>query len=183
MVPRMRFVFATIGCALACTSPNPNGNQNDGGSNQDVAQAQTCTYTLSGANSATGTCTVTAGYDPPSSSTPGTAIAINTGGSVFAFGSQLSAGNDFTAGSSYNEGNVVNAAGESLSGTSAWQVIINDANGDPNQGSFTLNISSTGPVVTGNNGAMVWQSPHGTLNATMPADPGASGTVTAQVTF
>jgi hypothetical protein len=193
----MRFVLVlALACSgLGCGGSGGGGGGGSGGTGggsgtMDMAgggggggTGGGCTFTLSGANSATGSCTVNAGYDPPSNSNPGTAIAFNTGGSVFAFGSQLSTGNDFTAGKTYDQGNVVNAAGESLSGTSAWQVIKNNVNGMPDQGSFTLTLSSTGPVVTASNGAMVWSMPHGTLNATMPADPGATGTVTAQVTF
>ena len=165
------------------------GGGGGGGSAMDMAGggggSGGCTFTLSGSYSATGSCTVTAAYDPSSGTNPGLGIAINSGSTVFNFASQLSATNNFMAGASYNQGNVVNAAGETAMGTEAWQVVIHNVNGMPDQGSFSLAISSTGPGVTGTNGGMGWTSPHGTLNATMPADAGstATGTVTAQVTF
>jgi hypothetical protein len=51
----------------------------------------------------------------------------------------------------------------------------------PNQGTFTLTVTDTGPALQG----MLWQAPHGTLTIEMPADPNttASGAVTATVTF
>jgi len=145
-----------------------------------------CAFTLSGSYAASGTCTVTAVYNASSpSSPPGLGIEIAAGSTEFNFSSKLSSTNNFTDGQSYNQGNVVTAGAETLNGTAAWQIVIHNVNGMPDQGSFALTISSTGSAITATDGSMEWMSPHGTLAATMPADSGstATGTVTAQVTF
>jgi hypothetical protein len=139
-------------------------------------------FTLSGARSESGSCTVTAAYDP-SASSPGFTIEIS--GGDFTFASWLSMTNNFTAGASFNQGNVKNAAGETLLNTEAWSVVVHDSSSMPDQGSFALNISSPGPTVAGTNGALAYTEAHGSLSAMMPAitGSGASGSVTAQVTF
>jgi hypothetical protein len=145
-----------------------------------------CTFTLSGSYSTSGTCTVTAAYNASSpSSPPGLGIEIASSSTVFNFSSKLSSTNNFAAGASYTQGNVVTAGAETLNGTAAWQIVIHNVNGMPDQGSFTLSISSPGPAITATDGSMEWMTPHGTLSATMPADSGsgATGTVDAQVTF
>ena len=180
---RIVLVLALVCSGLGCGGSGGSGS--GGATDMAGGGGGGCTFTLSGSDSTTGTCTAAAGYDPSSGTNPGLAISIASSSAVFNFGGQLSASNNFGAGASYNQGTVVNAAGETLNGTAAWQVVIHDVSGMPDQGSFTLQISDSGPVVTGNNGAMVWTSPHGTLTATMPADSGstATGTVTAQATF
>lgn len=170
--------------ALACSAVGcggDNGNGSDGG--QGDMAGPGCNFTLSGSISTMGFCTATASWDPAK---PALAIAIATNATAFSFSSQLSVTNDFTAGKSWNQGSVVIAGAETIDGgTAAWQATAHNTSGMPDQGSFTLDISDPGPVIAGNSGALIWASPHGTLDATMPAVTGstATGTVTAQVSF
>ncbi|HEY2745934.1 MAG TPA: hypothetical protein VGL86_14965 [Polyangia bacterium] len=182
---------AVLTLAMVCSGLGCGGGGGGGGgggsSAIDMAGGGSggCTVTLSGSVSGTGTCLVTAAYDP-TSSTPGVAFEINANTSpAFTFGGLLSSSNNFVDGVSYTQANVVNAAGAITMGTAAWQVVIHNVNGMPDQGTFALDISSAGAPVSNGSGAMDWLSSHGTLNATMPADTGstATGTVTAQASF
>ena len=120
----------------------------------------------------------------PTSSNPGVAFDLSATDTVFNFASLLSATNGFVAGASYTQASVVNAGGETLNGTAAWAVIVHNVDGTHDQGTFSLAISDPGTAITANQ-ASVWTDPHGSLNATLPADTGstATGTVTAHATF
>lgn len=71
---------------------------------------------------------------------------------------------------------------QALSGGGLWAQFFNQSS--PNQGTFSLTISATGPALTsGANKA--WASPHGTFTATLKpvAGTAASGDVNVSVTF
>ncbi len=181
---RLVLVFALACSGLGCTVSSGGNAGIDGGSKTDSGGGASCAFTLSGAYSATGTCTAVAGYDPTSATNPGVGFNIASGNTtLFTFASELSTSNNFSAGS-YDQSTVQKAAGSTLNGSAAWLVSAHNS-GDPDQGSFMLVISDPGPVVTGTNGGMVWTSPHGTLTATMPAlaGSGTTGTVAVQVNF
>jgi hypothetical protein len=129
---------------------------------------------------------VDAAYDPTSASSPGVGFQLAAiGGAVLNFGSLLSPTNNFTAGASYWESKVVNAASETLQGISAWEMVVHDGSGSPDQGTFTLAISDPGPMVVGTSGAVAWTMPHGSLNIIEYPVMGSSatGTVTVQASF
>ena len=182
----MRSLIFAITCSGLACSASVGAQKDSGAGPQDGASAQSCTYTLSGAISATGSCTATAAFDTSSGTNPGLGFDITGTSAEFNFGSNLSASNDFAALETYDQTNVVNAAAEVLQGNPplTWEATVHNTNGDPDQGSFSLHITDTGTTLT-SNGNSVWTAPHGSLDATLPAvtASGASGTVTAHVTF
>lgn len=108
---------------------------------------------------------------------------------TFAFGAVIMGQTQVTDGT-YTLANTVAGAGSEyvLLPNSAWMMCTTSQNcsaagggSTPPQGSFTLTITSPGPVV----GGVLWQQPQGTLQVILPAQPGgpASGTVTVDVTL
>ncbi len=160
------------------------GTQGTGGAGGGVP----CTYTVSGAQTATGTCTAEAAMSPSSG---GVAVVV-TAGSAFDFAATLSAFTVLTDGTYGNADAAPGFGGEYLVGTTGAYVLCsdsdncNDAQGNtlPPQGSFDLVITDPGPSTSAGGGTL-WSAPQGTLTVTMPAQVGGaeSGTVTVAVTL
>lgn len=201
------FVVVLVGCSSSSsgTSPGANGPGGDAGKeggalsldggpiipvgvpDGDVPAAG-CTYTISGAATATGTCSIDAAY---SSSDGGVGFILTTSdpsAAIFEFGGTL-VGQTALQSGTYTLAESPEAGAEFATGagTVAWDMCNNGGCADgmgntiPNQGSFTLVISDPGPNTQG----LLWMAPHGTLSIVMPAVPntGGSGTVMANVTF
>jgi hypothetical protein len=159
------------------------GTTDGGTSTIPTTSSGTCTYTVSGAQTATGTCTLSA-YGSPSD---GIVFSI-TDHTTLTFGATLSGMSTLTAGV-YTLANAAPGAGaEYLVGTSAvWDMCTssNCSDGQGNtstpQGSFTLDVTDPGPET----GGSFWSAPKGSLLLTLPAQPSgsASGMVTVNVTL
>ena len=147
-----------------------------------------CTYTVSGAQTGKGTCTVMAALTADSN---GVALVVS-GGQSFEFAATLSGETSLTGGSYTNAQAAPGYGAEYLVGQTGAYVLCStsdncsDAQGNvaPAQGSFSLTVTDPGPAETVGT-AMLWTAPQGTLTVTMPAQPlGAeSGTVTVNVTL
>lgn len=147
-----------------------------------------CTYTVSGAQTATGTCTVMAALTGDSN---GVAFVVS-GGQSFEFAATLAGNTALTQGTYTNADAAPGFGAEYLVGLTGAYVLCStsdncsDAQGNVSspQGSFSLTVADSGPSVSAGGGTL-WSAPQGTLTVTMPAQPlGAeSGTVTVAVTF
>jgi hypothetical protein len=142
-----------------------------------------CALTLSGAITATSGCTMAVAH---SDSKTETAIAIlgvpDAGYAHFSFTANL--GSADLANESYTVSNVTQAVTvASADLMKFWNQSLNDSP-NPDQGTFTLAISSAGLKIPADGGA-VWMNTQGTFDATLPAvsTTGATGTVTAHVAF
>ncbi len=164
------------------------GNTGTGGTGTGGGGATACTYTVSGAQTGSGTCTATAALTSDSN---GVGFVVS-GGQDFEFGATLSGQTALTQGP-YTDGDAAPGFGaEYLVGlTGAYMLCstsdnCSDAQGDPvpAQGTFSLTVTSPGPVQTAGGGTL-WSAPQGTLTVTMPAQPGGAetGTVTVVVTL
>ena len=147
-----------------------------------------CTFTVSGAQSGTGTCMVNAAHDAAKGGIAFT-VTDSTSAFTFTFGAVIMGQTQVMDGT-YTLANAVAGAGAEyvLLPSSAWMMCTTSQNCHaagggmtPPQGSFTLTITNPGPVVAG----VLWQQPQGTLKVILPAQPGgpASGTVTVDVTL
>jgi hypothetical protein len=143
-----------------------------------------CTWSTTGAVAASGECTFSAAY---SSDEDEVGFSFVDNGGVLSFGGALVGKRELTTGT-YTLADAPTAGGAFNQGTAAlWDAcnddMRTDGNGDaiPNQGTFTLTISDPGPSTAG----LLWQAAHGTLTATLPADPNtpASGVITATAEF
>jgi hypothetical protein len=191
-------------CAGACgtTSTDAGGEGGSDGHGGDSA-APTCMYTLSGAQSGSGSCSIVLdGYAstsneliPPCNNSPCLQFEISglaNGGTIgvaFLSTAKLSA-------TQYTSGTVVDSNCFLADGSGSWLECVDNASGGKdclndmdkitNQGSLTVTITSTGePSNIG--GGTLWVDTHGSLIATMPAGGGmsnpATGTVTMKITF
>jgi len=141
---------------------------------------------VTGANASSGACTTDAAYGSGSGGTT-LIVAISASGSPadLLFSAQLGTTANFATGT-YTSANVVSSQAASASTTSgaAWAENFNNGS-NPNQGTFTLTITSTGSEISAGSGD-AWQGIHGSLNLTLPPDPNstvATGTLTATATF
>ena len=143
-----------------------------------------CTYTVSGAATASGDCTVQAAYQASNSEVD---VTLTGSGGQPTFGAAL-VGKSTLATGTYTLADAPAAGGTYLMGTtSLWAMCNNnmctDGQGNQvaNQGTFTLMIGDPGPATNG----ILWTSSHGSLVMTLPADPNttASGTATVMATF
>jgi hypothetical protein len=162
-------------------SGSPDG---DSGTPQGDGAATGCTYAVTGAMTASGTCSVQAVYAPADMKVN---VTLTSPGPVLTFAASITNQSTFAAGT-YTLTQAPAAGGEFTPDTTSPWTMCNDnackdgkGNSIPNQGTFTLTITDTGPAEPG----MLWMAPHGTLTMTLPAVPSttASGTVTANVTF
>jgi hypothetical protein len=157
-----------------------------GGSGGQQAQdaAVSCTYTVTGAATASGTCTIMAAYDQSMGS-----VDVSFTGSTnhVSFGGGILGKTTLTAGT-YTLADAPEAGATFLVGlTSEWGMCNNGgcedgmSNPIPNFGTFTLVITDPGPAQFG----MLWSAPHGTLHVNMPSVPNttSSGTVQLDATF
>jgi len=113
-------------------------------------------------------------------------VAVSsTATGAMVFESELGTSGNFQPGT-YSTSNVVLATGTSanLSTGAVWELQHNN-NSNPNPGSFTLTISSTGQqIASGSSDA--WEQFHGSLQMSIIPSPngtGATGTITAEATF
>jgi hypothetical protein len=146
--------------------------------------SNSCTVTISGAITASATCELALGYSAASNKA---AFGLSVTGlpatiSAAAIAVDLATGD--VASGNYTQANTLDS-GVAVTTPSAqvWMETKNKSNSD--QGSFTLNISSTGSAVTGSNGDKAYLNGHGSLTATLPglASANTSGTVTLSATF
>jgi hypothetical protein len=144
-----------------------------------------CTWSTTGAVVASGDCSFSAAY---SSDDDAVAFNLVTSGGL-TFGAELVGQTELTAGT-YTLDDASAVGGAFNQGTTATWIACSadtdctDGDGDPisgGQGAFTLTITDPGPSSVG----VLWTDAHGTLTATLPADPGtpASGTITATAEF
>jgi len=161
--------------ASACGGAVNPGGPASGGCTVTIGGAVTTSYTGCSASAATST------------SSPGNiAFAItgtggpgSTAGDSFEVGLVIP-GSSLSTGT-YSASNVTQAGVTfTQSGTTAWLASQNATT--PNQGAFTLNVTSTGGTV-GASGVTDWPYPVGGLSATLEPQSGATGTVTVQVAF
>jgi hypothetical protein len=163
-----------------------SGSSSSGGSGDDGSVAPAgCSFTVTGTNAASGACVVTASFSDAKLIVGLAATGANPAALVFS--ATLGATDDFTAGT-YTSSNVVSAETDSLDLTNyaEWAEYFN-FDSKPNQGTFTLTITSTGAAsVSADGGTTAWGSPHGSLTATMPPVPSstaATGTLSGTATF
>jgi hypothetical protein len=166
----MLWLLGVVGCSPLLTHPTTGLGGGGGSAN--------CTYSLSGAKSGSGSCTVEGGWSEGDAETSFTAAAA---GGAFSFVTELSHTNNFSSGS-YSTANVISSGAQADDGGAGW-ALIDDATGS-DQGDFTLQLDGTGAPTVGN-GATVWLDPSGSLSIDLPAVPGsgASGTVHVAVSF
>jgi hypothetical protein len=151
-----------------------------------------CTYTVTGAQTGSGTCSAMGAI---ASGNPGVAITVDDSGNgdnMFAFAVTISGQNTLTDGSYANADAVPGFGGTYLIGTTGSYVLCSDSqncsdtsgNPVPPQGTFSLTITDPGPSQSAGGGTL-WSTPQGMLTVTMPAQVGGalSGTVTVSVTL
>jgi hypothetical protein len=147
-----------------------------------------CTITLSGAITATSGCTATAVHYDLGNDTVISIVGLpaDAGYSLFSFGSDLGT-EDISAVIHYDVDNVRNAETVASAGqTSSWEQSLRVGSSHPDQGTFSLFIESAGLKITnGSDAGATWVYVSGSLDATLPPliGTGATGTVTARVTF
>lgn len=160
----------------ACGSTTPTG---PGGQN--------CTITFSGALTGTQSCYAAAGNGYKSGSSGngfGLGTTSNTVAQSFAFAVDL--GSDSIGTGSYS--NTATAkpagAGATTSANKAWVMEAHSTSGDPDQGTYTLNLSDLGTGITTSNGTG-YANPHGSLTVVLKpvTQTGAAGDLTATVSF
>lgn len=167
-----------------CAGGSGTGN-GDSGTGTSTGSTP-CTFTVSGAQTGSGSCAITAAYD---SQKGGLGFTI-TDSDTFTFGATLSGQMTLTAGTYTLADAVPGAGAEYLASptlvydmctTSQNCITPSGGSGGTPQGSFTLTVTSPGPVTAG----VLWSSPAGTLVLTLPAEPtsGSTGTVTVNVTL
>lgn len=162
------------------------GGTGGGGSGGTSGTSKPCTYVVSGAQTASGSCTIAAAVTPDSG---GLAFTIDDG-STLAFAATFPTQTTLANGTYDQTGAEPGYGGEYLVGTTGVYALCSDqctdqqGNAVPAQGTFQLVVTDPGPS-TGAGAATLWQAPQGTLNITMPANPGGneSGTVTVVVTL
>jgi hypothetical protein len=166
------------------TGGTGTGGTGTGGTGTGGGGATACTYTVSGAQTGTGTCTVMAALTSDSN---GVAVVVS-GGQGFEFAATLSGETALTEGT-YTDADAAPGFGaEYLVGVTGAYVLCStsdncsDAQGDPSpaQGTFSLTVTSPGPTQTAGGGTL-WSAPQGTLTVTMPAQPGGAETGTVMV--
>ncbi len=145
-----------------------------------------CTYTVTGANASSGACSTDAAFGSGSGGTK-LVVAISASGSAAAmvFSAVIGTTETFAPGT-YTSANVVSSEAASANTTTgaSWEENFNNGS-DPDQGTFTLTITSTGTEISAGSGA-AWQGIHGSLTLTLPPAPNntlATGTLTATATF
>src|SRR5262249_13582182 len=147
-----------------------------------------CRYTVAGSQTASGTCTGTASVAPASS---GVSLTV-VDGSTLAFAATLTNQTTLTDGD-YSEADAAPGFGATyVVGTSGSYLLCSSsgncttAMGAPTsaQGTFDLTITDPGPS-QGSGAATLWNAPQGTLEITLPAQPGGalSGAVMVNVTL
>ncbi len=164
------------------TSGGTSGSTSGGGTTP-------CSYTVSGAQTGSGTCSVQAAYDPGKSG--GLAFTV-TGGMAFTFGATLTSlttpapgtYTDADAAPGFGSDYLVGLTGVYVMCSTAQNCTDAKGNSMPPQGSFSLTLTSSGTSLSAN-GATLWSAPQGTLTATLPAQPkgSESGTVVVTVTL
>lgn len=198
---------ATLGDASVGVdgSPPADGAAPDGAAAADASASAdgssfpaSCTYTLSGATTGTGGCTVTAQFDGSTL----TVLVMTTG--TFPqplLGAELGTTSTFSTGVT-TDATAVWSAGQydilAQAPNAEWALChrpgnpCSDGMSNPfnDVGTFTLTIASTGSaplMVPGDDGAEIveWMQPHGSLAMTLVADPetGTTGTVAVAATF
>jgi hypothetical protein len=177
----------TLGCGNSTLGPGPSGtggNEGTGGG----GGATSCSYTVTGAQSASGTC-MAEGYYVPGD----TAVDFEVNAPpIFGFRTSVPGIPALSTGTFDNTSVPPGYSGLYQSSTGAVYYLCPvdscaDAQGIgpiPPQGSFMLSISDVGPSMSAS-GDTTWSAPQGALTVTMPAQPGgaASGTVVVDVTF
>jgi len=167
---RLLIIFAAVGLC-ACGNPNPSG----------VSMA---TVTLSGGVTGNANTTVAAATE---ASGVGFALSTSTGDPTVDVAIVLTT-STLQTGSYTESSSSVSKAGITVSHASmtpplTWAVFARES-GSPDQGTFTLDITSTGSAITGSSG-MAWPDVHGNLTATLEpvTGTGADGSTTLAVTF
>lgn len=170
-----RFQLSAAALALAaCGGSSGIGNNGQG----------TCSVTLSGAQ--TGTYDCQAGLGSYSTSDNKSGFGAGTTGATpptlafaFVFAGDLKTGTFKDTDAGANSAVTVQTASNAF-----WSENVGLNNSDPKRGSYTLNITSTGTRVTGNQGA-AYLAVQGTLTAVLEpvAGTGATGNVNLTATF
>src|SRR3954470_237722 len=141
-----------------------------GATDLSTNNSQQCSATLSGSLTGTTKCNsnMVGGYDP-SKNTAGLGVSTGTPYVVVAIGytGDWHTGTYTQANSVPNGGSSGITAQPSNASTQIWAAIAGSSNASDNQGSWTLNITDTGPVVTGTNGQKAYTSMHGSLDGTL----------------
>jgi hypothetical protein len=166
----------------AASPATDSGAPSEGGVPSDSG-ASGCTWTVTGSSMASGTCTMQAALAPADMKI---GVTLTSPGSILTFAAPIDNQTTFKTGTYTLTQAPTAGATFHPDTTSLWAMCNNNACTDgkgnmvPNQGTFTLTVTDTGPDTTN-----FWAAPHGTLTIDMPADPNttASGAVTATVTF
>jgi hypothetical protein len=180
----------------------------DEDANEDAGDAAIgCTYTISGSATGSGTCTVSVAFNGGELSVTFENAAAEEVSAPLTFAAHLGTTSDFAPGT-FTQATTAFSAGEyvvvadviPLPPTGDWLLCYRP--GDPcagyaptgpapminNVGTFTLDITSTGPqtLVPGDGGSFpAWQAMHGTLTATYVAQQGSgtTGSIKIDATF
>ncbi len=173
-ITRWTWLFGLL-IASACSSPAPANSDAGSGKEGGPTSGGGCTYTISGAQTASGTCVPAIVND-----SQGLHFGIVASDSTYAIASDLP-GTAIQA-TSYDLSATTKTVSTFASGTSLWAAFYNDGQ-HANQGTVSFTITDIGQQVQGSGGT-AWTNPHGTATATLTsADQFATGTITATVTF
>lgn len=182
--PAAFLVLCLVGCGGTAIPP-------DGSGNDAAAGGDSCSFTLSGAVTATSTCSVVAIYSAsgnidrgrvtivPDLPVPSGTIAVLFSNGPPAVGT--SSNTDQNASAQIAAFGPTLADGGSVA--SQWDTNVGTGGGGRTQGTYTVNLSSVRLRSMSVDGLVF--DVHGTLNAVLePASPGFEvGTVTVSVTF
>jgi hypothetical protein len=145
----------------------------------------TCSLTVTGGLTVSGSCTAAAAVTGNTNGKVAFAVAANPSGSIISLLVTLDQTSLQTGTYGSASGTNVVSAGSEVFGSNGdeWAQFFNEPP-VPDQGSFTLTISSTGSEVQSGADA-TWPDPDGSLTVVLAPQPasGATGTVTVQVTF
>jgi hypothetical protein len=162
-------LFAVAGCGGSTTSLTTDPSAN-------------CSIALSGAVTATLSCTAHSAAYNSANNTGGFVLSAAATAAVQSFSAAVGTTGQPTTGTFTQSSGSLNGSGVVVRGTGnqIWSSTV----GSGTQGTFSLVVRDLGSSVSANGGT-AWPLIHGTLNATLPGVPGsgATGSVTVVASF